>query len=121
MHFCSALVCFAGGAGAAQPTISFDVDPRTAAGAAAAARASAAAATLVTAASSGTLTTAGAAAPQQSSEVPLQQQAQDAQPGIDGAICKLVALGFPREQCMQALVQAGGDVDTAASILFGSF
>lgn len=32
---------------------------------------------------------------------------------------QLAALGFPREQCLQALRATRGDVDQAAALLFG--
>ena len=39
--------------------------------------------------------------------------------GNDAKIAKLMELGFPKEQCEQALSAAGGNEEHAAAILFG--
>ena len=47
---------------------------------------------------------------------PLQQQSQ--QNDAEMKIAQLMALGFARQQCVEALQVAGGNVDAAAGVLF---
>jgi hypothetical protein len=45
--------------------------------------------------------------------------------GVDAAleekVQRLVGLGFPRDQCLQALRETGGNEEHAAAVLFGDF